>query len=275
MGALMSIAGAASGQTIAPGRNEYRVELPGATLNVFTYRPADRPPQLVLIVLHGLSRDAGPYRDHARALADRIGALVVAPEFDAAHFSTNLYQRGGIATKSGALVTPGRRTVDLIQPLIDWARTAMGQPSLPSVLIGHSAGAQFLSRVAAYARTDAMRIVIANPSTWVLPSTQDAAPYGFKGMADADAMLRAYLALPITVLLGQADTGANNLASEAEAVAQGRNRLERGRNTFEKARTIAQQHGWAFNWTLAEVPGVGHDSTKMFSSPQAAASFGK
>ena len=274
-GATMLIAGAASAQTIAPGKHEYNVDLSGTKLNVFTYRPADPAPKLVLIVFHGLNRDAGPYRDHARALADRIGAIVVAPEFDAPRFTTDLYQRGGVATKGGSLVPPGRRTVDLIQPLIDWARTASGQPSLPSALIGHSAGGQFLTRVAAYAKTDATRIVIANPSTWVLPSVQDAVPYGFKGMPDSEPLLRAYLALPITVLLGGNDTGTNNLSSEPEAVAQGINRLERGRNTFEKARATAQQHGWPFHWTLAEVPGVGHDSTKMFSSSQATAAFAR
>jgi dienelactone hydrolase len=272
-GATMLIAGAASAQTIAPGNHEYSVELPETKLNVFTYRPADTAPKLVLIVFHGLNRDAGPYRDNARALADRIGAIVVAPEFDAPRFSTDLYQRGGVATKSGAIVPPGKRTVDLIQPLIDWARAASGQPSLPSALIGHSAGGQFLTRIAAYAATDATRIVIANPSTWVLPSTQDAVPYGFKGMTDSEALLRTYLELPITVLLGANDTGTHNLASEPEALAQGINRLERGRNTFEKARTAAQQHGWPFHWTSAEVPGVGHDSRKMFSSAQAIAAF--
>jgi len=120
----------------------------------------------------------------------------------------------------------------------------------------------------------ATRIVIANPSTWVLPSVQDAVPYGFKGMPDSEPLLRAYLALPITVLLGGNDTGTNNLSSEPEAVAQGVNRLERGRATFEKARAIAQEHEWPFHWTFAEVPGVGHDSTKMFSSAQATAAFG-
>ena len=61
-------------------------------------------------------------------LADRIGAIVVAPEFDADRFSIDLYQRGGVAPH-GAFVLPGRRTVDLIAPLIAWARTASGRPT--------------------------------------------------------------------------------------------------------------------------------------------------
>lgn len=272
VGTMAMIAGMASAQTIAPGKGEHSADLLGTKLNVFTYRPAERTPRLVLVVLHGLNRDAGPYRDNARALADKIDAIVVAPEFDKERFSTDLYQRGGVA-KDGAFVPPGSRTVDLIQPLIAWARAASGQPDLPSALIGHSAGGQFLSRVAAFAKTDATRIVIANPSTWVLPSTQDAVPYGFGATPTPEQSLQAYLELPITVLLGGDDTGTHNLSSEPEAVAQGPTRLQRGRNTFAKAEAMAREHGWQFGWTLAEVPGVGHDSGRMFSSSQAAEAF--
>ena len=81
--------------------------------------------------------------------------------------------------------------------------------------------------------------------------------------------MRSYLALPITVLLGAEDTGTDNLSSEPEAVAQGVNRLERGRNTFAKAKAAATALGGRFGWKRAEVPGVGHDSARMFASKQA------
>jgi hypothetical protein len=75
---------------------------------------------------------------------------------------------------------------------------------LPSDL-GHSAGGQFLARFAAFAENEATQIVIANPSSWVRPSLDIAAPYGFKGASDAawgEAAVRRYLAAKITVLLG-------------------------------------------------------------------------
>jgi hypothetical protein len=258
-------------ETIAPGASEHSAELLGTRLNVFTYRP-ESTPRRVLVVFHGLNRDAGPYRDNARSLADRIGAIVVSPEFDAERFSTDLYQRGGVAPH-GAFVPPGQRTVDMIAPLVAWARQASGQPALPHALVGHSAGGQFLSRIAAFAATDAAHVVIANPSTWVLPSTQDAVPYGFGGTPEPDKALRAYLELPITALLGTDDIGTHNLSSEPEAVAQGVNRLERGRNIFAKAQAAARERGWRFGWRLVEVPGVGHNAAEMFGSSQAAGIF--
>lgn len=268
-GAIALLGHGAGAQTIAAGRGETSATVLGTTLRVFTYRPSC-PPRLVLAVFHGLGREAGPYRDEARPLADPLCAIVVAPEFDDERFPTSTYQRGGVV-RHGTFLSPGTRTVDMVAPLIAWARAASGQPNLPYALIGHSAGGQFLSRVAAYTAPDAMRIVIANPSSWVLPSLTENAPYGFGKVPNAEPALRAYLARPITVLLGGSDTGRRNLSSEPEAVAQGDNRLMRGRNTFAKAQAVAREHGWAFGWTESEVPGVGHSATQMFASPQAAA----
>ena len=254
-------------RTIAAGDGEHSVPLGDTTLEVFTWRPRATPKQL-LVVFHGMHADADNYRDRARPLAEDLGAVVVAPKFGPPRFTQPLYQRGGIAPE-GRFVAPGRRTVDLIAPLVAWAQRACGLPGLRYDLIGHSAGGQFLSRVAAFAPVAGVRYVIANPSTWVLPTTEAAVPYGLAGSPDDEQGLRRYLALPITVLLGAEDTGTDNLSSEPEAVAQGVNRLDRGRNAFAKAETAAKELGGAFRWKLAEVPGVGHDSARMFASKQA------
>jgi hypothetical protein len=270
-GVLALSANAANTQTIGAGNGATSAALQDATLRVFTYRPACMP-RLILAVFAGLERDAGPYRDATRPLADTLCALVISPEFDRDRFPTWRYQRGGVVER-GRFLPPGSRTVDKVAPLIAWARAASGQPALPYALLGHSAGAQFLSRVAAYTASDATHIVIANPSSWVLPSLSEDAPYGFGRVPDAEAALRAYLALPITVLLGGSDTGQHNLSAEPEAVAQGPNRLMRGRNTFDNARRVAHERGWTFGWMESEVPGVGHSATKIFASPQAAAAL--
>ena len=256
---------------LMPGDGEHSVDLGGGAVDVFTWHPAAAP-RVLLVVFHGMHGDADNYRDRARTLGETLGAVVVAPKFAPPRFTVPLYQRGGVAP-DGVFVPPVKRTIDLIVPLVAWAQEACGQPGLPHALLGHSAGGQFLSRVAAFAPTNATRYVIANPSTWVLPSTEDAVPYGFGGTPDADAALRAYLELPITALLGGDDTGTNNLSSEPEALAQGLNRLQRGHNTFARAEAMARERGWRFGWTLAEVPGVGHDSSLMFASSQAAEAF--
>jgi len=44
-------------------------------------------------------------------------------------------------------------------------------------------------------------------------------------------------------------------------------------NTYRAAQKLAQARGWAFNWRLVEVPGVGHSAARMFRSEQAIAAL--
>ena len=272
--ALSLFAATAHGQdrvaTIGPGDGEQSVSLSGTVLDVFTYRPVQCTPSLLLVVFHGIQRDAGPYRDRARPLADKLCAFVVAPKFDQQRFPRDRYQLGGVV-EHGHLVPPGSRSIDLVAPLVAWARNAAGQPGMPYVLIGHSAGAQFVGRVVACTPTEAAAIVLANPSTWVMPSTDTAAPFGFGGIEpphDAEQALRTYLALPIVVALGGADTGTKSLDTSAEAMAQGPYRLARGQNAFRTAQAVAASRGWPLRWSLIEVPGVGHDAARMLAASQ-------
>lgn len=277
--ALSLVAVVAHGQdraaTIGPGDGEQSVSLSGTVLEVFTYRPDQCAPSLLLVVFHGIQRDAGPYRDRARPLADRLCALVVAPKFDQQRFPRDRYQLGGVV-EDGHLLPPGSRPVDLVAPLVDWARSAADQPEMPYALMGHSAGAQFANRVAAFTPSKAVAIVLANPSTWVMPSTETSAPFGFGGLEpprDATQALRAYLAEPIVVALGGADTGTKSLDMSPEAMAQGPYRLARGQNAFKAAQAIAASRGWPLRWSLIEVPGVGHDATRMLAASQTEAAL--
>jgi pimeloyl-ACP methyl ester carboxylesterase len=284
LGAFVFSAGItqASAEPIGPGNAQQIASIGGVDFPVFTYRPSGCEPRLLLLVFHGVGRNGGPYRNHARPLADRVCAIVVAPQFDQRRFPRDEYQYGGVKSASlasGASATSavGRRTVDLIPEFVTWAREAAGQTELPYILLGHSAGAQFVDRVAAYAPVPAARVVVANPSTWVLPDTKTAIPFGFGGLGTDEVeerALRAYLAEPLTVLLGQDDVHQRWLAQGKQARAQGDNRYDRGTHAFHAAEEVARRNGWAFGWKLIEVPGVGHDAAAMFDSPQAVEALG-
>ncbi|HTR87559.1 MAG TPA: hypothetical protein VMI56_23950 [Reyranella sp.] len=251
---------------IEAGDGQQSAIVSGKAFDVFTYRPSSCTPHLLLMVFHGVSRDAGPYRDHAKPIANRLCAVIVAPLFDKQRFPRDLYQYGGV-TDHGRLVTFDR-TIDLVAPLVAWAREAAGEKKMPYMLIGHSAGSQFLGRVAAYTTPDAVRIVLANPSTWVMPGTDTSVPFGFAGWPDPEKALQAYLALPILVDLGGADTGSAELDVSPPAMAQGPYRLARGRNAYALAKKTAESHGWTFRWKAVEVPNVGHSATKMFQAEE-------
>lgn len=260
---------------IPAGVAEQTADLQGVSIEVFTYRPAGCALSGVLMVFHGLDRNADAYRDYAIPLGQRFCLLVVAPLFDAARFPTWRYQRGGIV-HDGSVQPAESWTVNLVPRLASWIRHQEGRAELPYALIGHSAGGQFLSRVVAFGNDEAKEIVIANPSTWVRPSLEIAAPYGFGGVfgpQQGEAALRRYLAAKVTVLLGQEDVGSRNLATSEEAEEQGSTRFERGQTVFREAADAARRHGCAFNWHLAAVPGVGHNARAMFTSEQAFAAL--
>ena len=259
----------AQAEPIPPGQGEQHVNLGAEALTVFTYRPPCDAPNL-LLVFHGLNRNADKYRDDARPLADRLCMIVVAPLFDKKRFPTWAYQRGGIVHRR-EVQDPRDWTGQLVVALIAWARKTERRPLAVS-MIGHSAGGQFLSRLAAFVPTDAQRIVIANPSTHVFPSLDTAAPFGMGGVyrkGDALAQLRRYLATPVTIFLGEDDVGDKNRNDSEEAQAQGATRYARGKNVFNAGQRVAQARGWAFNWRLVEAPGIAHNARKMFASPQA------
>ena len=111
---------------IATGRQV--IDINGAPMMVFTYRPGECSDPALLMVFHGVARNARTYRDDARAIADRLCLLVVAPVFDKRAFPAWRYQRGGIvkdAVVQDARDWSGRLVLDLVA----WARAQEGRPA--------------------------------------------------------------------------------------------------------------------------------------------------
>jgi pimeloyl-ACP methyl ester carboxylesterase len=233
------------------------------------YSPTGRRGKILsfLLVFHGFRRKGADYRDRAIPLADQLRSLVVAPVFDKKRFPNWRYQRGGVSRKRDRKSW----TCHLARKLAAWVRETEGNPALPYYLVGHSAGAQFLSRVAAFTKIEADRIVVANPSTYVRPRSDVKAPYGFRGISSrtrSENALRRYLKAPVTIFLSAKDFGNLNLSRRRQAQVQGATRYHRGLNVFDEARGTAQQHGWNFNWRFVVVPNVGHSSRIMLSLPE-------
>lgn len=258
------------------GSGQLEAEIDGKLFDVFTYRPTGCAAPSLLIVFHGNGRTARSYRDSAKEIADRGCFVVFAPLFDEERFPSWSYHRGGVAL-DGTLRPESEWTVELVDTLIQWTRKHEGRPDAHVFLFGHSAGGQFLSRVAAYALDEEVsRIVIANPSTQVIPTAEEAAPYGFGLLPHDQAIkrLRNYLAAPVTVFLGLDDTGDEDLTMTEAAQRQGENRLERGRYVFEQARQVANENGWLFNWRLVYADDVGHTARGMLTADEIVRALG-
>jgi hypothetical protein len=255
---------------IPQGTSRLDVNLGAATLEVFTYKPATYQDGPMLMVFHGMLRNAEEYRDHARAMGDRFGMLVVAPRFDSKQFGAGKYQQGGLL-RDGKALPRSEWTWSLVPKLADRLRAIERRPDMSYYLIGHSGGGQFLVRLTAFVPIEATRIVAANPGSDLFPCKDLPYPYGFGGLPaelSEDEDLRDYLARPLTLYLGTKDTERDeDLDKSAEADLQGRSRYERGKNAYRQAEQLAKRKGWAFGWRLVEAPGIGHDHELMFNAP--------
>jgi hypothetical protein len=265
------VAPAAAGDDVPVGKAELLVRTGPVDLQVFTYRPERWSGQRLLVVMHGVLRNADVYRDHAVGMGDRFDALVVAPKFDAERFPSRAYQRGGLLREDGSAAPPAEWTYTRVVELAAAMRVRTGRPDAVWSVIGHSAGGQFVVRMSAFVDTGAARLVAANPGSVLLPSTLPKFGYGFgglpPGLAD-EARLRAYLAAPLTIYLGTGDDHADEwFDGSPEAMAQGSGRHQRGLGLWWQGKLLAEQRGWPFGWRLVEAVGIGHDHERMFADP--------
>jgi pimeloyl-ACP methyl ester carboxylesterase len=240
-------------------------------IQVFAYKAPTFKEGPLLVLMAGVDRNAETYRNHAIALADRLGALVVAPLFDAERFPSPRYQGGGIQ-KKGKPVPKDQWTFSIIRRLAAQVRTQEGKPDLPWYLLGHSAGGQVVDRMAGFLPDGPRRIVAMNPGSLLFPTRDLPYGFGFGGLppefGDDDA-LRRYLEAPLTLYLGEEDLveGVHFDASPT-AMRQGATRLARGRACFDAARRLAEARHWTFRWRKVEVPGIGHDARRMLDAPE-------
>ncbi len=248
-------------------------------INVETYVPqacAARPCPLV-ISMHGLQRNAASARDNWVEAAERYGLLVAAPHFDRERFPTRLYQQGGVRNEPDR----GQWVYAVIERFFDRALKSGRVAGQTYVLFGHSAGGQFVHRMAILMPEARFSTAItANAGYYTLPVDQAAAggfayPYSIAGTPATAAGLKAAFAKPLLAMLGDRDTDPDHpqLNKSKGAEAQGPNRLARGQHFFAVSRAAAEKLGTPFAWREIVVPGAAHEQGKL-ANAAAQALFG-
>ena len=241
---------------LAPGAGRFEVQHDGRTIPVWYFLPeAARADAPVLVVMHGVNRDADRYRDEWLPHARRYGFVLVAPEFSEAAFPGDA---GYTLGTKGAF--------QWIEPVFDAMKAATGNRSERYHLYGHSAGAQFVHRFLYFVPgARVAKAVAANAGWWTLPDPAVDFPYGLKGSTVDAAALKTMLQRPLVVLLGTADTDPNHvhLRRTPEALAQGPHRFARGHTFFAAGKNRAAALDVPLGWRLATAPGVGHSDSGM------------
>ncbi|MEL6198096.1 MAG: PHB depolymerase family esterase [Pseudomonadota bacterium] len=197
-----TVSGVAAKSPLPPGLSLTHLPPRGRRgLGAWVAMPARVAPDAVpLIAVHGIKRGA---RDQALAFAAAAaaeGRPVIAPCFDTERWS-NFQQ----------VVRHGRADTAL-EALMDEVRAEGIVRSARFDLCGYSAGAQFAHRFAMLHPQSVRRLTLVSAGWYTHPDAA-AFPYGLgvdgRGSADWGALMQArlpdYLALPITVAVGEAD----------------------------------------------------------------------
>lgn len=256
--------------TVGSGQFE-RDEAAGATAErqrVFYHRPESwTPAGRVVVVMHGVNRDADRYRDEWRGLADQYGFLLVVPEFSQTKFpGDDGYNFGGMVDDQDKPLPRERWSFNVVDRVFADVRRLSGAERQAYSLYGHSAGAQFAHRFLLFAASPSVEmVVVANAGWYTLPVADEAFPYGLQGSPAGEADVRAFLARPLVLQLGEADTDSahSSLRRTPEANRQGPHRFARGKNFMAVGEVEAKRLGVPLAWKLVTVPGVGHSNGQM------------
>jgi poly(3-hydroxybutyrate) depolymerase len=249
---------------IPPGSSSFRFR----DITVHTHRPPGfTPDSPILMVMHGRKRNGDEYRDYFAAESQRCGFLVVAPQFaEAGYPHPHAYNYGRVVDAAGNALPPQQWIFSMVEDVFREVRARTASRRERFFLFGHSAGSQFVHRLAIFAWSDSIeKAVAANAGSYTMPLRGERFPFGLDGVPITDDDVARLFSRPLVVLLGDRDidTEDPDLPREPEAMRQGPFRFARGQRYFETARREAKRLGVPFAWRLAVAPGVAHSGREM------------
>src|SRR2546423_6252299 len=178
---ILCVASIIARAQIPVGSNQLDFNLGSTKIHAFTYKAPSYNYGCLIIAFHGDNRHPEWTRDAAIPLADAVGALIIAPDFDVERFGNRLYQGGNVMGQNG-MNPPPDWTYAYVPKMIEYVKYLESSPKLPVYLMGHSAGGQFVGRMAAVLDGGSVRYVAANPSAWAFPTTEWRWGYGLGGL---------------------------------------------------------------------------------------------
>lgn len=240
---------------------EVRIASPAGTLSARLIRPKNLSGLPPLVVLHGISRNAGELVRLFRADARASGRIVAVPHFSEQRWPH--FQRPSDAAR------PDQALLGLLQHLNGL------QPGRID-LFGHSGGAQLAHRFAMLYPQRVGRLNLAAAGWYCLPDATMTYPYGLgtPSARKADlwvgrhrAALPAFLRLPVRLFVGTEDTGRDASLRKTQELdtIQGRTRIDRAARYAASFRAAALSGGITPDITLTRLPGVSHDSAQALT----------
>ncbi len=260
---------------LQPGTNFFRFDtykpLADKPVNIYYHIPEgiDLKTAPVVMVFHGMSRNADDYRDYWISSAGKYGFMIFCPEFSEELYpsysdSNSHYNLGNMITDY-TLNPKEVWTYSIINPIFDRIKLATGNVSESFYMFGHSAGAQFVHRSLTFLpEIKAKQAVAANAGWYTMPDTAAIYPYGLADSYVDNANIPLLLERELVVLLGTADTlRTSSLRQNEFTDAQGLTRFARGHYFYNWSSSYTDKNGLEFSWSIIEVPGIGHSGSAM------------
>ncbi len=218
----------------------------------FAYRPRrlqqDQPP---LVYVHGYSRRAEAHARSLLPLCDALGCPLLAPLFTRDEHPR--YQRLG----------KGSDGLRADRVLNDCLEDMFGDDAGAIRLTGFSGGAQFAHRYTMAHPARVTQLVIIAAGWYTLPDNTQPYPLGLhtrRALRGLHLNPERFLRVPTTVIVGDQDTGRQNLRSSPELdLQQGATRVERARNWVAHMRIAARSHQLPSRVQYLEIPDIAHD----------------
>lgn len=213
----------------------------------------------VLVLVHGISRNAEEIITAFSAYAERYKVVLVAPLFDEKHFSD--FQRLGRKGRGERADLALRRILDDVEKL---ARA----PTKTFYFYGNSGGGQFVHRYAMAYPDQVIRYAISGTGWYSAPDLSRRFPHGFKATKALPGVhfdLEGFLRVPACVLVGEEDTERDRSLNQSARIEQmqGRTRVERAKWWVSAVTTAARWRGFDTEFALQILSGAGHDFTEM------------
>lgn len=274
-----------AGPEFSPGSGHFAIEggsnRENRCIEIYYHVPqgvsSDSP---VVIVVPGAGRNGWDYRDAWVEASEKYDVVVLSPSFSEEHYPRFWsYNLGGMISDVEISGSP-RRISDYkinlnpeawifsdLDRIFHGTKKQLGLHASRYDAFGHSAGGQFLHRMAIFhVENKARRIIAANSGWYTVPVLDDRFPYGLEGSsATRESIVHAFKA-PLVVYLGELDDKnetRGDLASSPEIDVQGPGRIERGRYFYSQSLKTAESIGAKVEWEMVVVPGVGHDYRRM------------
>lgn len=221
----------------------------------------------VIFAMHGSYRNATNALARWQPYADEYGALIIAPEFNRNDYPlARDYNRGHVLDERGRIRPSADWTLTTIEEIFDLVIRLIPDAPQRYSIQGHSAGGQFVQRMALFAANHRIETAVAaNPGWYLLPDENYTYPCGISNLPQQTVDLSAAYASKLVITLGTDDNDPNapGLNHGDCALLQGTNRYDRGRFFYDFARRDALNRGMPFNWKLIEVEGAGHNANDM------------